>query len=422
MTRMRRTLEILVGVAVCVIAVHTFALMGLIAPAQISAGSMAPHWLGPHWEISCGACGATYEVGADAPPQAGRTACPVCGEVVLVGDSPRENGDALVVDHTAFLFRSPSRWEPIVFRCPGDAKKLCLKRVIGLPGERVSLVGGDVYVNGLLVRKLMDEQRKLRVIVHEVGRDPSRWQSAAEPSSWSFRPGGSPSFEFDPNAAAHFADGLDLLAFTAPGGSPTTDVLPYNAGVPAVANRTSDLMLTGRFSVAGAGTLFIRCGDGDEALWVELDAAANVVRLRHADRILREAKCPQLADAKHCERTLALELSLFDRQIIVALDGSICLQDRLERAMTPAAKPFAIAATDLEVRVDDLCVWRDVVYTPSPGGSVTLDVEQAAWQLAADEYFVLGDNPAISDDSRTWPDGPGLPARLIVGRVFGSGR
>ena len=68
---MRRTLELLVGVFVCMIAVHTFALMGLVAPVQVSAGSMAPHWFGPHWELACGECGASYEVGADAPPQAG---------------------------------------------------------------------------------------------------------------------------------------------------------------------------------------------------------------------------------------------------------------------------------------------------------------------------------------------------------------
>lgn len=40
------------------------------------------------------------------------------------------------------------------------------------------------------------------------------------------------------------------------------------------------------------------------------------------------------------------------------------------------------------------------------------------WKLAADEYFVLGDNPPISDDSRSWSFGPGVPSQLIVGKPF----
>jgi signal peptidase I len=37
-------------------------------------------------------------------------------------------------------------------------------------------------------------------------------------------------------------------------------------------------------------------------------------------------------------------------------------------------------------------------------------------QLGADEFFVLGDNEAISIDSRNWPTGPGLKAKLLLGK------
>lgn len=50
-------------------------------------------------------------------------------------------------------------------------------------------------------------------------------------------------------------------------------------------------------------------------------------------------------------------------------------------------------------------------YTPPPSyrGPLT-------WTLGPDEYFVAGDNAAISDDSRLWPAGPGVATQLIVGK------
>ena len=41
------------------------------------------------------------------------------------------------------------------------------------------------------------------------------------------------------------------------------------------------------------------------------------------------------------------------------------------------------------------------------------------WHLNRREYFVLGDNGAISDDSRSWLSGPGVDTELLVGRPLG---
>lgn len=42
----------------------------------------------------------------------------------------------------------PQRGDIIVFRSPQDSSRSFIKRVIGLPGERVSLRQGAVYING----------------------------------------------------------------------------------------------------------------------------------------------------------------------------------------------------------------------------------------------------------------------------------
>ena len=61
-------------------------------------------------------------------------------------------GDRLLVDKNVFNLRNPRRWEMAVFRCPDpDPKefgKPYVKRVVGLPGETITLIDGDVYANG----------------------------------------------------------------------------------------------------------------------------------------------------------------------------------------------------------------------------------------------------------------------------------
>jgi signal peptidase I len=47
-----------------------------------------------------------------------------------------------------YVFGGPQRGDIVVFRSPGDRNKDFIKRVIGLPGERVKIVDGNVLING----------------------------------------------------------------------------------------------------------------------------------------------------------------------------------------------------------------------------------------------------------------------------------
>jgi len=49
--------------------------------------------------------------------------------------------------------RDIQRQEIVVFKFPEDPKKDFIKRAIGLPGDRIKLVGGRVYVNGELLEE-----------------------------------------------------------------------------------------------------------------------------------------------------------------------------------------------------------------------------------------------------------------------------
>ncbi len=57
-----------------------------------------------------------------------------------------QNGNYLIIDEITYRLREPARGEVIVFRYPKDPSVYFIKRVIGLPGERVVVLGADAYV------------------------------------------------------------------------------------------------------------------------------------------------------------------------------------------------------------------------------------------------------------------------------------
>lgn len=57
-----------------------------------------------------------------------------------------ENSDYLIIDELTYHFRPPERGEVVVFRFPKDESKFFIKRVIGLPGETVTIKGSEVTI------------------------------------------------------------------------------------------------------------------------------------------------------------------------------------------------------------------------------------------------------------------------------------
>ncbi len=57
-----------------------------------------------------------------------------------------ENLDYLIVDELVYDFRAPARGEVIVFRYPSNPSIFYIKRIIGLPGETVSINRGVVTI------------------------------------------------------------------------------------------------------------------------------------------------------------------------------------------------------------------------------------------------------------------------------------
>lgn len=56
-------------------------------------------------------------------------------------------GDRLLVNKFIYKFRTPQRGDIIVFVSPEDKKKDFIKRLVGLPGERLEISNGLVLIN-----------------------------------------------------------------------------------------------------------------------------------------------------------------------------------------------------------------------------------------------------------------------------------
>ncbi|MCA9362661.1 signal peptidase I [Candidatus Kaiserbacteria bacterium] len=56
------------------------------------------------------------------------------------------NGQYLIVDQVSYYFNSPDRGDVVIFRYPKDPSKFFIKRVIGVPGDTVTIENSIVTV------------------------------------------------------------------------------------------------------------------------------------------------------------------------------------------------------------------------------------------------------------------------------------
>ena len=216
----RSIADALALLAVAVMTFHAFEVEGYV----ISSGSMAPGLFGFHKRVECPRCdhafarGVAFDPGEGDGVNAGEAddfpdakpvtfaACPNCGQPEIdVTAAPENQGDQLLVLKHAFAWRTPRRWEVVVFRHPDDARQAYVKRVAGLPGERVRVRDGDVYADGELCRKPLETQRAVRIAVHDPAEVPAGdWRDRWSGGGWvrvETDDDGDPGVRFDAPAA-----------------------------------------------------------------------------------------------------------------------------------------------------------------------------------------------------------------------------
>jgi signal peptidase I len=503
----RALLDAILCLYIAVILFRTFEVEGYI----ISTGSMAPSLLGFHKRIVCPSCGFPFAFGIavdatgtaadttgsestrDAGRRGGEVRCPNCGQDSIDADNiPPNYGDQLLVQKNVYDFRRPHRWEVVVLKSPTRATPPFVKRVVGLPNESVQIIDGDIYADGKICRKDLEEQRAVRIPVFDndyvpqdspEGRgdwvvEPSRnsWQavshgfnvskpatasrrSAADGEiSWLafrrwVRRGGTYKTEVPLDAAApdvHLlrtpfpqlrfdAARRRLVCSGALAGSerdrllatnadpkvraaitelyershegPVTDEYGYNhADVGLVPLRVRDIMLECNVTFdSEAGQALFEISDGRQTYRLTIDRSRQEARLTAANRdeVLRSAILRQNSGRGPAK----IELSIFDRQVIAAIDGALLFPawECETGPSEPPRRPLRIGACGAVLRVDALKVYRDIHYTRGQGRN---GVDRPI-RLASNEYFLLGDNSPVSNDGRSWVEGAVRQSQLI---------
>ncbi|HEY4521775.1 MAG TPA: signal peptidase I [Candidatus Paceibacterota bacterium] len=80
---------------------------------------------------------------------------------IVEGDSMEPNfsdGEYLIVDEISYRFKEPQRGDVIVFHPPTGQRIFFIKRIVGLPGEKVLIENGKIILGGGNERVILDEK------------------------------------------------------------------------------------------------------------------------------------------------------------------------------------------------------------------------------------------------------------------------
>lgn len=413
----------------------------LVEAFIIPTGSMAESLLGEHGTRVCAACGWEYDFGPTrtgyAPGYAFQEGievrCPNCHETAwlpLEQIGPKA-GDRILVHKWPFVIGGwfgPRRWDAIVFKDPHDPAQNFIKRLVGLPGEEIQIVDGDVYIRQpgqntfRIARKTAAAQTVLwyPIFNHDylpaaAGSDPARGPWVAVPpaaggvSGWSGLQTRVLCYEATDESpqAIRFAPQHSSLYMQDGSGYNRGPSDPY--GAPALVGdvRIQVRAMPGR----RLGTLRIELARDNHRFVATIGAGGDVVlqmtppgavepsELGAARvRALREGAPLDIAFA-HVDYRVWLRID--GREVLASTDEQYApdLEALItSRRVTPVG--VRIVAAGGSWRLSGLRLDRDVHYLMP---TTTLRARPGEpFRLGAGEYFVLGDNSPHSHDSRTW--------------------
>ncbi len=349
----------------------------------------------------------------------------------LMGSSEARVYDRILVNKLIQTFREPERWDITVFKYPLQKNQNYVKRIVGMPNDRLTIAGGNVYqVEGegdaaryATLRKPDDLQESMWKNVYPLRRD-ARSETKALGSVW----GASPS-----RAAGETADGFTLeaggkqarLYFRDETDGGMIDAVwdGYPANVAALIREQAagrypieicpDVRLSADVTMAQVQRSFaievevLRPGLDKLVYALVVEAGEGRVEVRDGNKQVLGASEP-FGVALAAGSTTNLSFAHVDDRLIAWQDGSElarwdceqwacregCVVAGAQAASGQKVIPQFVCRGKGVVRLDNVRLDRDQHYAR--------DIAPEVIEVPDGHYYMLGDNVRQSIDSRGW--------------------
>jgi signal peptidase I len=327
----------------------------------------------------------------------------------ILGDPGTGIFDRVLADKLTTMLRAPRRWEVMIFRFPNDERALYVKRIVGLPGEKLAIQGGDVWVDGKIARKPDP-------VVDSVLKDVYRADDGGiDLNVFSAGPGvriSGTRAEFAPDATGELVLRSSVRDDFLHGYDPSwgiqgNDQLGVHYAV-ADLEVSADVTLTDR--QFGSVTMTIESDEGTSEFGVTYSdsgggasaafrATGDETPVVHAGRNpAAESGNPLQMNFVEPNKPFRLVARSVDHELVLCIDGKEILRVPDDISGPRPARPKK-ALVHIGITgggsVSDVRLRRDIFYTPAVQGD-------SEWDITPGHYLALGDNTQGSLDSRGW--------------------
>lgn len=408
---------------------------GGVATPRIRGASMAPTLLGEHFRVECADCFFEFPIDADEVPFNQMAVCPNCGYGNnSIAKLKRQPPTAVSL---AIGNQNINRWDVVAFRYDTKADTNGLKRVVGLPGETVRIVNGDILVDGVFVMRSESMKNEMRLLCYDsrfvAGKEANSASARLFPSSkssrWTETETGfnirSGSEKIDANWLHYQSVNCYASDQRRQPSDGVEDNYGYNQSISRSAmNRVDQLFVEVRVELDVPSRFGIMIRVDGRLVWFGFDSTTLLVTIQ--DGLGNVAT----SDWEPTEGEMTISVSTIDQRFQAFVNGKMVGEISTERLVNNKitkmdhGQPFlpefdsistqvpisifGSSATDSgQVMVNRVKIFRDIHY---------LSIEDREFVLGPDEFFVLGDNCPVSVDSRHWSN-PGLHRTQIIGVV-----